>query len=108
MEISKLKTLLHERGKFYAYGYLFGYVVSIAYSGIPNILYLIPIKLICVICAIGIGTAFYYGSINMKVFEGTFRFMKYMVLIVGLIILSVILEYLLSKIGIDFTPFIGV
>lgn len=107
MEISKIKTLLHERWKFYAFGYAFGYVISIVYMGVPNVLYLIPLKVSCIVFAILIGSTFYYGSIKMRVFEGTFRMIKYVLFITGLLILSVVLEYLMAKIGIDLSPFIG-
>lgn len=107
MEVSKLKTLLYKRWKFYASCYVLGYFFSLVYMGVPNGLYLIPLKVSCIIFAIGLGTAFYYGSIHMRVFECTFRLIKYIAFITGLLILSVVLQYLMAKIGIDLSPFIG-
>ena len=107
MNIIKFKKILYERRKFYVLGYVFGYVFSIAYMGIPNFLYLIPIKLSCVIFALGLGNAFYYGSKKMKVFEVAFRGVKICIFIGGLIIVITVLQYLLSKVRIDITPFIG-
>jgi len=107
MNISEFKKILYERRQFYVLGYVFGYVVSIIYIGIPNVLYLIPIKLSCVIFSLGLGNAFYYGSKRMMVFEGAFRNLKNFIFIGVLIIAITILQYLLSKVGIDITPFIG-
>lgn len=107
MEINKLRTLFYKRWKFYTIGYIFGYVFSIVYMGVPNVLYIIPIKLSCIIFAIILGTAFYYGSKKMMVFEIVFRMIKYGVIVAGLIILSTAFQYLMSKIGVDLSPFIG-
>jgi len=107
MNKNKLKKILYERWRFYILGYVFGYIFSIIYMGIPNVLYLIPIKLSCIIFALLLGTAFYYGSKKLMVFEIAFRLVKYCIFIGGLIIISTALQYLISKVGIDITPFIG-
>ena len=107
MNISKFKKILYERREFYVLGYVFGYIFSIIYMGIPNLLYLIPIKLSCVIFAVVLGNAFYYGSKKMRGFEATFRNLKSCIFIGGLIIVITVLQYLLYKVGIDITTFIG-
>lgn len=103
----KLVEIIKERWKFYTIGYILGYIFSIVYMGVPNVLYIIPIKLSCIIFAIILGTAFYYGSKKMMVFEVIFKMIKYGVIVGGLIILSTAFQYLMSKIGVDLSPFIG-
>lgn len=109
--MNKFKKILHQRQNFYIGGYIIGYIIgyifSIIYVGIPNILFLVPIKLSCIICAIGLGNAFYYSSKKMLVMEITFKGVEFSICAGVLIILSVVLEYFLSKLGIDITPFIG-
>ncbi|MCT4597732.1 MAG: hypothetical protein N4A50_07670 [Vallitalea sp.] len=100
--------ILKERWKFYIIGYIFGYVFPLLHDGIPNNLYLIPIKVTGIIFAISIGTALYYGSIHMPVFEGYRRAFKYVVATVIIMIFSYILTKYLNKFGIDITPLIGI
>ena len=103
----KIKTLLFERWKFYLIGYLFGYFYSIIYVGIPNIYYLIPLKLTCILFSLIIGTALYYGSKKMIIFEVMIRLIKYCILTGVLIIIFTILQSYLSNIGIDISLFLG-
>ena len=103
-----IKILLKERWKFYLAGYIFGYIYSIVYIGVPNIYYLIPLKLSCIIYAIGIGTCFYYGSKKMIIFEVFIKSFKYLILIGALSIIFIFLHSLLLKFGIDITPFRGI
>jgi hypothetical protein len=104
----KLITIIKERWKFYIIGYTFGYVFPLLYEGIPNNLYLIPIKVTGIIFAILIGTALYYGSMHIPVFESYRRAFKYVVATVIIIIFTYILTIFLSNFGIDITPFIGI
>lgn len=107
MKKKNIKTLLFERWRFYLFGYIFGYFFSIIYIGIPNIYYLIPLKLSCFLFSLILGTAFYYGSKKMIIFEVMNRIFKYCILTGVLIIIFTILQSYLSNVGIDISPFVG-
>ena len=105
---NKIKILLKERWKFYLAGYIFGYFFSIVYIGSPNLYYLIPLKLSCILLAIILGTSIYYGSNKKMVFDVTIRLFKYAILTGALIIIFVFLQTFLFRFGIDITPFRGI
>ena len=107
MKKEALFTLIKERWKFYLVGYAIGYSIPIIYDGIPNIYYLFPIKMLAIYCALGIGTAYYYGSKQMPIFEGTVRSLKYVIAILVIMIIMYILECVLGNYGIDISPFMG-
>lgn len=71
--ITKIKQVIKERWKFYLIGYVIGYLIPIINDRQVNIYYLFPFKLMGVACALGIGTALYYGSKKMPVFETFYR-----------------------------------
>lgn len=107
MKKEVLFKLIKERWKFYLVGYAIGYAIPIIYDGIPNVYYLLPIKMLAIYCGIIIGTAFYYGSKKIPVFEGTFRSLKYILAVFVIMIITYILERILGNYGIDISPFIG-
>lgn len=103
-----MTKIIKVRWKFYVIGYILGYVFPLLYDGIPNNLYLMPIKITGIIFAILIGTALYYGSIHIPLFEVYRRSLKYVVVVIILIILSYILTILLNNnYNIDISPFTG-
>lgn len=108
MKSGKYKLILKERWKFYLIGYLVGYFVPIILYGVPSWQYLLPIRIIGVSCALVIGTAYYYGSQKIPIFEGTFRSLKYVLTMLGLMLLAFVLkELILSITGFNITPYIG-
>ena len=46
--------------KYYLVAYIFGYIISLLYSGVPTLNYLIPIKTSAVMFSFGFGNAAYY------------------------------------------------
>jgi hypothetical protein len=109
MQIKKIKEVLAERWKFYLVGYVIGYIVPISMDGLQNWTYLFPIKLMSIATALGLGTAFYYGSRQMPVFEIAFRSIKYAVFIVVLFVaVYIIKELVLGLTGYDIMPLIGI
>jgi hypothetical protein len=79
--------------KYYLVAYIFGYIISLLYSGIPTLNYLIPIKTVAVIFAFGFGNAVYY-KLEEKV--GLFKLIlintKYGVISMIILILSTFIK----------------
>ena len=91
-------------------GYLLGYIMSLTYQGIPNVYYIIPIKVTAFVFAITIGTTLYYAIVErVLIFQIPIRIMKYVILCIVIIGFSIYLqEYLFYNYGIDITPFLGI
>ncbi|GKX32076.1 hypothetical protein SH1V18_45560 [Vallitalea longa] len=53
---------LNKKQKFYLGTYLLGCAIAVLESGVPSIIYLIPIKLFGILLAITVGRAFYLGD----------------------------------------------
>lgn len=101
---------LRTRLKYYLVTYSFGYFFSLFYiTGVINWKYVIPIKLFAIIITLIIGNALYYAmEERMLIFEGTFRCIKYVLLVLVLIIVfSTLQDILLADYSIDIRPFIG-
>lgn len=106
--ITKIKQVFKERWKFYLIGYVIGYLIPIINDRQVNIYYLFPFKLMGVACALGIGTAFYYGSKKMPVFEMFYRSVKYAAFIVIIFLFFLLIKVIIiSLTGFDITPYIG-
>ena len=104
----RITDILRKRMKFYILGYLMGLfgpiITQIKYKDFV----FFPITLLAVICAVLIGTAAYYGSIKMPIFAGTFRALKYLLPMIGVVIIASIIEtYLMKNYGINIKPYIG-
>ncbi len=109
MNINKIMMILKERWKFYLRVYLLAYLIPIILYGVPSWQYLFPIRIIGIVGALGIGTAFYYGSKKTPVFEGLYRTLKYVAFIIIFVLSAFGLkEVILSATGVDITPFIGI
>ncbi len=109
MKGDKIKLIIMERWKFYLVGYLVAFFAPIILYGIPGWQYLFPIRIIGIAGALGIGTALYYGSKKIPVFEGAYRSIKYALIMVALMLFAYGLkEIILSISGFDITPFIGI
>lgn len=106
--IKKVKQVLKERWKFYLIGYIIGYLIPIINDGKVDIYNLFPIKLMGIVGALGVGTAFYYGSKKMPVFEGMYRSIKYVLFIVALFLVVLLIKIIIVCLtGFDITPYIG-
>lgn len=106
--ITKIKQVFKERWGFYLIGYIIGYLIPIINDRQLNICYLFPFKLMGVACALGIGTAFYYGAKKIPVFEMFFRSVKYAAFIVIIFLFFLLIKVIIiSLIGFDITPYIG-
>ncbi|WP_281814808.1 hypothetical protein [Vallitalea longa] len=82
--------------------------MPLMYDGVPSAIYLVPIKVTCVIFAIAIGTPLYYGSIRMPLFDSYRRILKYGILVFVVIIVSyIIATFLYYNFNVDITPFLG-
>lgn len=106
--IKKVKQVLKERWKFYLIGYIIGYLIPIINDRKINLYYLFPLKLMGIACALGIGTAFYYGSKKIPVFKTFYRSVKYVVFIDALFLVFLLIKVIIiSLTGFDITPLIG-
>lgn len=103
-----IKELFMNRWKYYLSTYIMGYILSIIFTGIQNMYYLIPIKLFAIAFMLLLGNGFYYRTQDVYLLSIPFRLIKYMILIVVLMALMYNLQQILqSNYGIDITPFIG-
>ena len=100
-------NVIRDRWNFYLIGYVFGYAFPLIYEGIPNNLYLIPVKLSGLVFALGLGTPLYYSSQKIPVFESAYRLIKYGLLILAITVLFYILQQVFLVFKIDITPFLG-
>lgn len=109
MNINKLKLIVKERWKFYIIGYAIGYFMPLILEGVPSWHYLLPFRMMGIVGALGVGTAFYYGSKKTPVFEIAYRSIKYAVFMVILFIIAfAVKELVLAITGYDITPLIGI
>jgi hypothetical protein len=62
----KLICTLQERWKYLLGYYVFGYLISLMQSGVPNLYYLIPLKTYAILFSLALGNADYSSSIEAK------------------------------------------
>lgn len=75
-------------------------------TGVPNIYYLIPIKLLAFLMALIGGNGIYYVAVEHEHFLfATVRIIKYVLATIVIIIFSATLEGSLHQYGIDISPF---
>ncbi|GKX30339.1 hypothetical protein SH1V18_28190 [Vallitalea longa] len=96
---------LNKKQKFYLGTYLLGYAIAVFESGVPSIIYLIPIKLFGILIAITLGRAFYLASERKPLSSAVLVGVKSVLVATLLIIVSDILKdaLLLNGIDISFT-----
>ena len=82
----KMRKLFKERWKFYVATYIIGYLISLKATGIPDILYLIPIKLLAIGLAITLGNAFYHAIHKVPIYSITVKSVKYVLLFIAVCI----------------------
>ncbi|EGD45689.1 hypothetical protein Cpap_0082 [Ruminiclostridium papyrosolvens DSM 2782] len=105
--MEKMRNFFKQRWKYYLLGYIIGYILPIAIDETIDIYHLMPFKLFSLLIGVIMGTAFYYGHMKVALFEGAFRFIKYSIIIIIVLVLSVVLQdYLMTK-GIDISIFVG-
>jgi hypothetical protein len=103
----KFKEIIIKRWKFYLISYLLGYAISLLITGIPSIIYLIPIKITALSLAIIIGNAFYHASKKMPVYYYPIKGFKYTLVILVIMLVFYLLKSILFMIGIDITPLLA-
>lgn len=100
--------LLKKRWKYYLPVYLFIYLYSLSYTGIPNLYYLTPIKVMPMCLTLCLGNLFYYTLVEKQDrYTAWFRGMKYVALMFVILIICGFLGFSLNSDGIDITPFMG-
>ncbi|QUI25202.1 hypothetical protein HZI73_24170 [Vallitalea pronyensis] len=99
-----------KRLTYFLIAYVLGYIMSLLNSGVPNLYYLIPIKLFSVVMMLVFGHLFYFIlEEKSQIFAATFRCIKYVVISVVLILaVTLFSDYMLASHHIDITPFIGI
>lgn len=77
--MEQLNKLFKERWRYYLAGYIFMYIVSLALTGVPDISYLVPIKLYPLGVGILFGTLWYYMAKGFGAFDIPVKLIKYIV-----------------------------
>lgn len=104
----RCKEVFLERKYYYLGGYLFGFVVSLCFTGVKSIYYLFPIKVTALCFMLPLGTIVYYSFHKVSYFSSIARSVKYVIFMNFLILITYILKsVLLTKYNIDITPIIG-
>ncbi|MDF2612115.1 MAG: hypothetical protein K0R92_3589 [Lachnospiraceae bacterium] len=103
----KLLEVVKERWKFYLVVYLLGYIISLIATGVPNIVYIIPVKLSALGLAILGGNAFYHASKGMPVYHFPIKGFKYILIITVIMIAFKLVKIGMLQLGVDLTPMLG-
>lgn len=107
LKLKEVKRVLKERWVYYLVGYIIGYLISFLNTGVPSPIYLIPIKLLAFMMALGIGTAIYYGLHGVSTLETPVRAMKYVGFIFLLVVIFKCLYEFFALFGVDISCFSG-
>ena len=100
--------MLRKRLRYYIGTYIMGYIICLMNVGVPNLYYLIPLKLPALAMMLVLGNGFYYiAEEKAIIFEATARSIKYVILSAVLIMMSILLSNYLKNYQIDISPFIG-
>jgi hypothetical protein len=62
----KIVLLFYERWKYFLGAYMLGYLISLAQTGVPRAVYLVPLKGLGILFGWAIGNAFYKQDQEMK------------------------------------------
>ncbi|GKX32077.1 hypothetical protein SH1V18_45570 [Vallitalea longa] len=93
---------LNKRQKFYLGTYLVGYAIAVLESGVPSIIYLIPLKVFGLILSITIGNALFMADERKIPFSSIILVnVKNVMIMTLLIITTCILKKTLLSHGID-------
>jgi hypothetical protein len=87
--------------------YLLGYIISLIATGVPNIVYIIPVKLSALGLAIFVGNAFYHASKGMPVYRFPIKGFKYLLIVIVIMIAFKLVLIGMLKLGVDLTPLLG-
>ncbi|SDZ24817.1 hypothetical protein SAMN05421736_10895 [Evansella caseinilytica] len=98
-----------KKAKYYITLYIMGYVFSLFATGVPSLIYLVPVKGIAVIIMVASGSALYrvieekenYLLVCLKSLKNIL--FSLLILLILFFMYSVLLKF-----GIDITPFIGI
>ena len=107
--LQKIKVLFKERWKYFFGGYIIGYIYAILLEGVSHWYDFIPIKVICILCAILLGNAAYYGIVEKpNIIRAFYMAIKLTVPVVIIIILCCFLQnFIYRKWGIDIYFLLG-
>lgn len=102
-------TLISKRLKYYFIFYIVGYLISLCGTGIPNLSYLIPFKLVafCLMLVGGNGV-YYVAEENENVLIAFYRILKYILISFLLLFVFAILQKVLNQNVINLAPIVGI
>lgn len=88
--------------KYYLSTYILGYIIALILSGVPSILYVIPIKLIGLLFSIGFGNSFYLHKEQQVPFTSMILVnVKNTVICMAILIASMIIKEILLELGVN-------
>lgn len=106
----KRKKRYDRKKMFYIGTYILGYALSLLKTGVPSLIYLVPIKLMAVYISAMAGTALYTASIGMSRAESLPIAMKktFWCILLFLVVAQIERILLANGVNIDIKPFIGI
>lgn len=103
----KITFLVQQRFRYFFVSYLLGCIASVINTGVPSLVYLVPVKFLGLVFALTAGNSMYYVIEEKNIiFAAVFRTLKYLLLSIILLALFLFLESILLHKGIDISPFL--
>ncbi|MFB9275601.1 hypothetical protein [Cohnella cellulosilytica] len=100
--------MFKQKALYYLVFYFFGYVMSLINTGIPNYVYLIPVKVVALAFTLIAGNASFYVIVQRRtIAEAGVRTIKYCFIAVVLLFFFALIKSIMIGFGIDITPLIG-
>ena len=97
-----------ERWPFILGGYFLGYIVSLNITGVPSVIYLVPVKFLAIMVSVIMSTGVYHatesGQYLKSLSEGA---IPLIVILIIFMLVMVIHKSLMRDYGIDISPFVG-
>ncbi|MFB9274905.1 hypothetical protein [Cohnella cellulosilytica] len=101
--------MFKQKALYYLIFYLFGYAISLINTGIPNYMYLIPVKVIALAFSLIAGNAsFYVIVLRRTIAEAGVHIIKYCFIAIVLLFFFALFKSIMIGFGIDITPLIGI
>ena len=110
LHMCNFKNMVIQRWKYFLACYLFGYIIPLIMDGIPNVYYLIPLKVVALVIGFILGNCLYIAKTEKPtVFRMLLISTKYAIPAVVLLILSILAQqYIYRNYGTDIGFIIGV
>lgn len=103
-----MRKKIKPRLKYWAIAYLLFFFLGLMMTGIPNLYYLSPIKIVPLLGMLILGNLFYYSfEEGMDRYLGTLRMAKYVLLAVVIIFVSIVIHKAFFYESIDLTILFG-